>query len=150
MPILRLITNLRLVTKSFLVIFFVVIFFGIYSCADRMMQMYMPDGNASLHMKAGCFSVNAQSGCPMNLNEHLTIWQNMFLTTFNFNIAGPLSIILTVGAAVYIFSKKEFIPTDQKIPLRYWCYRQSHKDERLYNYLARILANGVLQPKIFA
>ncbi len=135
----------KCITGLTLVSFFTLVFLGIFDCANPMMQRQMTmDGQHS--STVDCIP---GKNCGMDINEHISIWQGMFLTNITMDIFSFLTLVLVVGLA---FVHCKFLSSLDFFPLasRYLHYDREHPEHKLYHYLLRIFSDGILQPKLFA
>jgi len=89
--------------------------------------------------------------CGMNINQHIDIWQSMITTNLTANFFGLFAGLLMVGIITLFGIFVKISTTEISSPLsRYIYYERDHRESKLYNFLMRIFAAGILQPKLFA
>ena len=135
----------QFVTGLTLLAFVTLVFIGMFDCSNPIMQSQM-DMKSSQHQMDGCPPGN---NCGMDINQHLSIWQKMFTTTFNTDLLN-LFVVLFVIAFVAGFYGLLSSPGTSSRVARYVYYERNHRENKLYNYLINIFRTGILQPKIFA
>lgn len=128
-----------------LLAFFALVFVGMFDCNNPVMQSQMsPEGRS--HTMENCA---VGKNCGMDINQHLAIWQGMFTANPSVDLLNFLinlflvSFVIGSGALIFSLSVSSNIS-------RYLYYDRDNRENRLYNYLVGIFAQGILQPKIFA
>ena len=124
--------------------FIVLVFVGIFNCNSFMMQSQM--GMEGLHHSmVDCIP---GKNCGMDTNQHLSIWQSMFNANINSDF---LTLFSTLFLALVVLKIYKSFLNQQVFSLayRYLYYERDHRNSRLYNYLLRVFAAGILQPKLY-
>lgn len=152
MDISKITPNFRKVPRLFAGVtilgFSLVIFLGVLNCQNPIMQseMGMSGGGAQHHSMADCIP---GQDCGMDINEHLSIWQSMFLTNLNTNFLILLAGLIVVGLGLAIF-KTPLTAQITSLTSRYLYYERDHQDSKLYNYFIQIFSSGIVAPKLYA
>ena len=75
----------------------------------------------------------------------------MITTNLTANFFGLFAGLLMVGIITLFGIFVKISTTEISSPLsRYIYYERDHRESKLYNFLMRIFAAGILQPKLFA
>ena len=133
----QIVFNILGVTLLFIFIF--IVLFGLN------LTMPMNDGSMS-HCP---FAQGGTSICQMNVAEHLEKWTSAF-TAIPQNYLMRI-LIATVGLVLSVLLLNNLFLTFRNIfAVRYKRYQADHPDIPLFNYLALVLARGILQSKLYA
>lgn len=135
----------KFVTGLTILAFFALVVVGMFDCMNPIMQSQM-SMEGSGHSKADCIP---GKNCGMNISEHLSTWQSMFVANISSNLLNFFATLLMAGFVFGIY-KLLSIPQISPLTVRYLYYERDHRDSKLYNYLVRIFASGIVQPKLFA
>lgn len=103
--------------------------------------------DASGNMANCPWANDVSSVCPMNVNEHIANWQQLFVVNPRPHVALALLILLSAGITIFVLEKLKNFDLFTEY---YQRYKQEHPDIVLFNYLNLAFADGILQPKIFA
>ena len=87
--------------------------------------------------------------CPAQLIDHLNFWQHFSLAIPRAETGLRLLVIFVVGSVALLSRAHQALHYLHDF-VRYRLYSREHPQRRLYNYLQRIFARGILQPKLFA
>lgn len=102
---------------------------------------------ASNGKMSSCNLMSSESGiCQMNLNDHLTQWQQMFTASFNASLLPLLLLAFTFSLAfTTLFRDVEymFLQLHQR-------YKRENSIFKLFDYLLLAFSRGILHPQIYA
>ena len=92
------------------------------------------------------FMGEAMSICPMSVIDHIGSWKQIFF-------ARPAAELLALIMAVIIIISFgwKILADNAATRLAYWCryYKKKRYLSKLYNYLAQLFSQGILNPKIY-
>ena len=95
------------------------------------------------------FMNDSMSICPMTVAEHVAIWNSTFMATSKNSL---MQLLLSVVGLVLVgvaFSNL-FQNLKNIFVSRFRRYNIDHPDTALFNYLALMIARGIIQPKLYA
>ena len=135
----------KLLSAGVLAVFLMISFFGMFDCRDLFM------GTAGMsHMSSltdDCPPVMAQKGpCNMNVLQHLSAWQGVFRV----DVQSHIYNLLIAAVVIFGFWLRKSFPLETVHDSKPRWYLKIHCGLKLYNYLVRLLARGLLQQRVYA
>lgn len=105
------------------------------------------DVEDSSQMSNCLFTPVASGQCQMNISDHLSKWQGMFLTVLDSSLILILFTILSLGL---IFSVIRYSSID---PPQLYLYERLKKENsrlKLFDYLLQAMSRGILHSRVYA
>lgn len=96
----------------------------------------------------GCIYTGKLMICKMDIIEHISLWQRMF-TAVSQKIS-PMELLLTMAALTLVLLYRNLSTVFRERQIVFSRILISHQNKVPFlDYLRRILAKGILQPKIY-
>jgi hypothetical protein len=122
------------------ILFLLVSAFGLINHMNEMKMMGAKDG---------CVLSGSNEVCPMNLSEHITLWQDMFTgLPQNYAMLGLLVLAATLFA-IFTLWENSLIELCLRLSSRFRFYIKLHPHTNFFNYIKEVFSSGILNTKVY-